>query len=471
VNQLIRIPDPIETWKSPSRNIWLRRIIVSAVLLLSTILAFQTSVNGLLRVLLVIMGLSGLVILLSWPSLGLLSILVSAFFIPYNGPGGINATFLLATVMVGIWVIDMIVKQKKITFVDRRTSIAIFFFIFSAILSYGIGQLSWFALARHAPLTAQTGGFGIYVLSGLIFLVVANLMRDLRWLKAFTWIFLAISVIYISGRMVPVWGHFLRRFFVPGAVTGSMFWIWMLIIPFSQALLNRKLHIFIRAMLLAFTALVLYVAVIQTNDWKSGYLPPLAGAAVIVALILKKRVVWFIPLGLAVAYYASTQAISTDAYSYVTRMEAWALIFKLSLVNPILGLGFGNYYHYTPLVAISGYHVSFNAHSQYLDILAQTGIIGVLTFAWVFWEIGKLGWRLHDRAPEGFARAYVYGALGGLVAMLAAGALVDWVLPFVYNIGMDGFRSSILGWMFLGGLVVINRIVEEQDKANKVLRP
>jgi len=33
--------------------------------------------------------------------------------------------------------------------------------------------------------------------------------------------------------------------------------------------------------------------------------------------------------------------------------------------------------------------------------------------------------------------------------------LADWFLPFVYNIGFAGFRTSALAWMFLGGLVAL----------------
>ncbi len=43
----------------------------------------------------------------------------------------------------------------------------------------------------------------------------------------------------------------------------------------------------------------------------------------------------------------------------------------------------------------------------------------------------------------------------GLAGTLAAGMLADWVLPFVYNIGLTGFRASALGWLFLGGLVTM----------------
>ena len=45
---------------------------------------------------------------------------------------------------------------------------------------------------------------------------------------------------------------------------------------------------------------------------------------------------------------------------------------------------------------------------------------------------------------------------------LVAGLLGDWVLPFVYNIGLQGFKVSVLGWMFLGGLVALEAGVRPQ---------
>jgi uncharacterized membrane protein YeaQ/YmgE (transglycosylase-associated protein family) len=49
----------------------------------------------------------------------------------------------------------------------------------------------------------------------------------------------------------------------------------------------------------------------------------------------------------------------------------------------------------------------------------------------------------------------MYGALGGLMATLAAGMLGDWFLPFVYNVGLEGFRASSFTWFFLGAAVAL----------------
>jgi O-antigen ligase len=131
-------------------------------------------------------------------------------------------------------------------------------------------------------------------------------------------------------------------------------------------------------------------------------------------------------------------------------------------ISPLLGLGFANYYWYTPLFPIRGYAVSFNSHNNYVDIVAQTGVIGLVCVLWFFWEVGRLGLRLRTQAPAGFAQAYVYGALGVLAGMVVAAMLGDWVLPFFYNLGLNGFRSSMLGWLFLGGLVSLEQIMKRQ---------
>jgi O-antigen ligase len=61
-----------------------------------------------------------------------------------------------------------------------------------------------------------------------------------------------------------------------------------------------------------------------------------------------------------------------------------------------LGVGFANYSFYTPLFPILGWYVQFNSHNNYVDIIAQVGILGLLCLIWLFIEIGRVSWRVYN---------------------------------------------------------------------------
>jgi O-antigen ligase len=159
------------------------------------------------------------------------------------------------------------------------------------------------------------------------------------------------------------------------------------------------------------------------------------------------------------------QVLESESYSLSTRLEVLPIFWDLIQVNPIFGIGFANYHFYTELFSLRGWYTTFNSHNNYVDIAVQTGLLGLGCFLWFFGQVGVLGWQLRDRVTSGFAKGYVNGALGGWAAMLLVSALGDWVLPFVYNIGLSGFRVSVMGWFFLGGLVVLERVFHPTSEA------
>jgi hypothetical protein len=333
-------------------------------------------------------------------------------------------------------------------------------FLAAAAFSFGLGQLPWLRFALHAPLGAQLGGLSIIVLSAGSFLLAANQLRDLRWLTWLTWAFLAIGGLSFLVRWIlPALGVPAPTLFQP---VGTVFHIWLVAMAFSQAVLNKDLH---RGWRLALGGLVifnLYFRFFVNFDDKSGWIPAVTGVAVIIAARSWRVGLALVPVAALAALSIWGRIVSSDDYSISTRFDAWLIMGQIIKISPLLGLGFANYYWYTPLFPIRGYAVSFNSHNNYVDIAAQTGLVGLVCVLWFFWEVGRLGWRLREQAPAGFAQAYVYGALGGLAGMIVAGMLGDWVLPFFYNIGLIGFRSSMLGWLFLGGLVSLEQMVISQ---------
>jgi O-antigen ligase len=418
-------------------------------------LPFKAAQNHFILLIGLLVGIGAVLLFMRWPPLGLLG-LIAARLVPFNGPSGITVTMLLVALLLGLWLFDMMVRQRKIQLVSSLTILPSLLLIAVALLAFGVGQLPWYTFAESAPLGAQMGGMAIYTFSVGAFLLMVHQIRDLRWLQVMTWLFLILSAIFIIGRITGT-GQFIS-FLFPRGTTDSLFWTWLAALAFSQAVFNRDLHPVWRLSLGGLLLATFYVAYMLNEGWKSGWVPPVFVIVAILGIHFWRMALILTPFGIIPLSRLISYGIASDEYSYSTRIDAWTIVLEITKVNPILGLGPSNYRWYTPLFPIRGWVVQFNSHSQYIDLIAQTGLLGLACFVWFFGAVSWLGWQLQERVPSGFARAYVYGALGGLVGTLVAAALGDWVLPFFYNVGLKGFSSSILVWLFLGGLVALEQI-------------
>lgn len=441
----------------------LRYALIAGVFVFSLAVPFVVMRGYAIYLLILMVGVIGVLVLLYQPSLGFVLIILGGMLIPFSGPFGINSSLVMVVLLLGVWLLRIMVGKWSMQYVSSRTNLPVLIFIIAAILSFGFGQLPWYSFARQAPIEAQLGGLALYVLSAAVFLLVGNLVDELRWLEWITYSLIisgAFLVVIVFGLVTLHISQLYMFFnlFHQGAM-GSMFWTWLTALSFSQAVFNRRLQPIIRAGLGGLVMLILYIGYFQARGWRSGWVPPLAAVVIIIGIRYWRKLFYLAPLAIIPVTILVRQSIAGDQYSYSTRLEAWQIVLEIAKVNPFLGMGFGNYYWYTPLFPIRGFAVSFISHSQYVDIIAQMGVIGLVLFLWLMWEIGRLGWGLRERVPEGFSEAYVYGVLGGLAGTLVAAVLVDWVLPFVYNIGFTGFRSSILAWIFFGGLVSLEQLV------------
>ncbi|MEZ4618572.1 MAG: O-antigen ligase family protein [Caldilineaceae bacterium] len=405
-----------------------------------------------------------IVILGQWPQLGLLALVITSLTVPAPPlPGGLNAAVLLLALLVGLWLLDLL-SRRHIRLVSSRTVPPLLAFAAVSVTSFIVGQRNWFRTGQHAPLDTQMGALAIFVLAAGVFLLVAHQINHVKWLQRMTWLYLLIAAIGPAGWLVPwlVRGYN-NRILQLGTMNNSLFWLWIVALTCSQALYNDRLQKGWRLALGALCLATLYVVFGPLNDWKSGYIPAVAAIGVIVAARSWRVGLVLGLLGIIPMIWLANQAVATDEYSFFSRLDAWMTVLGMVKYSPLLGFGPANYHSYTILFPLRGYYSYFSSHNQYLDIIAQIGFLGLGCFLWFVWELGRLGWQLRERVSTGFARAYVYGALGGLVGMLVSGMLVDWFLPFVYNIGLTGFRTSILAWAFLGGLVAIEQLVQRGE--------
>ncbi len=222
--------------------------------------------------------------------------------------------------------------------------------------------------------------------------------------------------------------------------------------------------------LLGMTLLVwhLYLAVIKNSLWVSGWLPTLAGLFALSFLHSRKIFVMlliitipFAVLGPGRNYLDRVTAENIEEGSS-GRFEIWERNLGIVREHWLFGTGPAGYAPYNmtyfPWDARS-------THNNYFDILAQFGVVG---FGLWFWFIGAslwYGWRTVQIASPGLLRTVAIVATAGWAAAMVSMAFGDWVLPFVYNQGIGGFRYAVYSWLFLGLLIVVRRMADQQSIA------
>lgn len=446
------------------RNISIdRRVFQIGVIIVTVLTAIVIAYWGTMKILVLsialVVSFPLLFFLIKYPNLGFIFILLTGWFVPFSGPGGFNASMLMIILMFVLWLLDMFIVKRKFEFVHSRALRPVVYFMTISVIAFGVGQIRWFTFANQAPLDVQIGGFAVYFFLVAVTLLTANILRDIRWLKAIILVFIGLGTLYVLLSLANVPG--LDRIFSRGAYVNGMFWTWLVALPAGQAIFNDGLKFKHRVVLFAIIAATLYSG-IQNSEWKSGWVPPAVAVGVLVALRFKKLTLLAIPFALIVAGFFIRGLIATDEWSWGTRVDAWIVVLNMSKISPFIGLGFANYFWYAGIFTLRGYHSRFNSHSQYVDIIAQTGIAGLFCFAWVMFEIGSLSLKIMRRSSTGFERGYAYAVFAGMFGSLMAAFLGDWVLPFAYNVGIDGVRASVLPWIFFGALVAIEQLNKDK---------
>jgi hypothetical protein len=441
---------------------WLQIAVVVAVLLASAAISFWGSSVVFLVLLVLLVAVGGFLALLRQPNLGFLLVLIGGMLVPFKGPSGLSAATLAIALMLGLWVLEMFIVQRNIKFIHSFSLLPVVVFLAISSLAFIIGQIPWFIFARQAPLNAQVGGYAIFVFSLAGLVLAAHLIRDIRWLKIIVWTFIGLSSICIASRVLHL--DPISKLYHVSFTAQSMFWTWLVSLASAQIIFNRDMKRWLKWFLIVLVILTFYAGIAQGYAWKSGWVPPAIAVAVLLGLRFRRLTIFLVPIIAVFGLYIVLDLVGTEVYSWGTRVDAWRIVLEISRISPLFGMGFANYYWYTPLFPIRGWAVTFNSHSQYVDLIAEVGYIGLIVFFWLMFEMGRLSWKLSRKLTDGFALAYVYGVLAGICATIVAGFLGDWILPFVYNIGLAGFRASILPWMFMGGVLALEQMILHNSK-------
>ncbi len=226
-------------WKFTIAKKWVQLGLMMLVVLLSMIVSYWGSTRMLILVLVLVGGIGGLIVLLQEINIAFILLLIAAIFVPFSGPGGVNAAVLMVAALIGLWLMDMFVVKRSFEFIQSPALLPVVFFVIISTISFAMGQIPWFLFARQAPMDAQIGGFAMYILSVGLMLVAAHLLQNIKWLEIIVWIFLGLGAVYVFGRALHL--SIVDQIYQGGFTRGSMYWTWLITLSFSQFIFNNQL--------------------------------------------------------------------------------------------------------------------------------------------------------------------------------------------------------------------------------------
>ena len=131
-----------------------------------------------------------------------------------------------------------------------------------------------------------------------------------------------------------------------------------------------------------------------------------------------ERITGFLPLVGGLSAGSDVRSIEvTDAnYASLERLAFWQAAADMWAERPWLGVGLGNYQAAYPQHSLPKWRMSLgHAHNYYLNIAAETGLLGLLTYlalwAAVIWQLAKTTLQ----AQSAYAKSLALGALGVVI--------------------------------------------------------
>ncbi len=454
------------------RPLPMRRALVLLALLVAALLSWRPSVSAAVAV----YGAAALWFLARRPHWVVPILVLAGALAPSTMRAGrdgrINAAMLVISSFIGAEIVRILVRREA-RLRPSPANAPWLALVAVAGVSVIAGQAQWnpWVVVKDGFWLVQLAQWALYLLAAGAFFFSGTQLDRREQLRVLLWV-----VLFLGGLRLAFWlglEPFFQRF---GILGGPVIRIWIVAVAGACGLFIPSLDRRLRAALLGLAAFTVVWPLLYLRSWASGWMPGLVCAGVLGLLWvwkLSSRAAFFtyvmVVLSGPIYYLVARGLAEDDVWSLDTRLIALRGLSTLLEGRWLLGLGLAAYWHYWRDVigqmsyvdpATGYFHFTFsptvNTHNNYLDVLGQMGLLGLAIFLWLLAALTWQSLRAFRAEVPGFGRAYAAACVGGLAGMAFSGLLGDWIIPFVYNIGMNGFRDSFIGWLLLGGLTLLD---------------
>lgn len=368
----------------------------------------------------------------------------------------IKLVLLLLLVLVFLWAFRLFVVERSVEGV-RGVAVIIPTLLFALAVVISFVWSMYYVVPAVRPLMydkfmPRLVTLVVLIISPLTTILYANTMRSDRAFKFLVgWCVLAGAIMLpfsITESPLPV----------PELMnTGGQFVAWVGLLAVSQLLFNHKLPRYLLPILLIVAGGWLYVSVGMRFSWLSGWVPLVGGLSVVLFFRFPRLmiVVALILLAVAVVNFDQIEERFADesAESGSTRLEAGQQTIRVVRDHFLFGTGPTGYYFYLTVYIGGLFQLS---HNNYIDIIAQTGVLGFAMYVWMWAATGWYVLKAYRTVPRGgFHHALAAALVGAYCVSLGVMMLGDWVTPFTYTQTLSGISYTIWHWILAGTAIAL----------------
>ncbi len=155
------------------------------------------------------------------------------------------------------------------------------------------------------------------------------------------------------------------------------------------------------------------------------------------------------------------------------RLKIWADAINIWFHTPIMGTGAGNYQFFDDTY---GMDVVGVAHNQYLEVLAEMGVQGLLCLLWIMTVVGWTCFNIFRKAKTALGKSVALSYCGFFVAILFAGLFTSSFVPSVADGGgTAAFVSESYRWLLLGLVLSVPQLektaTRSQNQEHTTIKP
>lgn len=277
----------------------------------------------------------------------------------------------------------------------------------------------------------------------LLFFIGYYLGKDLRFIYILTNIFMIGGLLVSIGGVIDLminWFYGRAATFYGKNVLWIEYLLFVLPLFITSSIFEQRLKIKLLAIIGLFFSSVCFFFSYSRGAWLSFIL-----AAFILSIINKKSKKLFLTLFIATLFIIliipslRNRLLFGDSLNPVRwgdRIPMWGVAFYIFKEHPVLGIGLGNYekniYSYKTVHSfIEKNHL--HAHNIYLELLAETGIFGFVSFLLIIFLFFKTAFANLKLFKNPFFFSFVFSLLAIFILNLSySGILIGISMPALF---------------------------------------